>query len=358
MTDAPASRSGRAVPDAPPSPPEEDPWWRTADFDYALPADLIAQHPVAERSGSRLLHVRPDGLADRGFRELPQLLAPGDIMVFNDTRVLKSRLSGRKPSGGRVELLLERVLGPGAARFQLRASHPPHPGGVVELPGDIRATVVARDGRFVDLAFAGAASITDYLDRFGTTPLPPYIQRPADAGDDARYQTVYARKPGAVAAPTAGLHFDDATLAAIDARGVARSFVTLHVGAATFAPVETEDLRTHRMHGERFEIPPATAAAIGAARRQGGRVLAVGTTTLRALEAAADEAGEVASGDAETDLFITSGLSLPRRRPPAHQLPPAALDSAHAGVGVRRRRAHARRLCPRHRGTLSLLQLR
>ncbi|MEP7206324.1 MAG: tRNA preQ1(34) S-adenosylmethionine ribosyltransferase-isomerase QueA, partial [Casimicrobiaceae bacterium] len=282
-------------------------WARTADFDYALPAALVAQHPADERAGSRLLHVHQDALEDRVFRELPALVAPGDVMIFNDTRVLKSRLFGRKPSGGRVELLLERVLGTHAARFQLRASHPPRAGGTIDLPGDVSATVMARDGRFVDLVLTGTASVVDYLEAVAATPLPPYIARSADAEDEARYQTVYARAPGAVAAPTAGLHFDPAMLAALDDLGIERAFVTLHVGSGTFSPVATEDLREHRMHSEWFRIPDSTAAVVRAARARGARVLAVGTTSLRALEAAAQDDGTVTAGDAETCLFIRPG---------------------------------------------------
>src|SRR5581483_5303555 len=236
-----------------------------------------------------------------------RLVSQGDVMVFNDTRVMKSRLAGRKPSGGRVELLLERVLGATRARFQLKASHPPHRGGVVELPGEVRATVVAREGRFVDLELAGVASVHDYLEAHAATPLPPYITHSASAEDDARYQTVYAREPGAVAAPTAGLHFDDAMLAHLDAAGVHRVFVTLHVGAGTFAPVDHEDLGKHRMHSEWYRIPDATAQAVRAAHAQGSKVLAVGTTSLRALEASAQRTGHIAAGEDETDLFITPG---------------------------------------------------
>ncbi len=280
---------------------------RTSDFDFELPPELIAQHPAPVRSGSRLLHVTADALHDLAFSNLPDLLDANDLLVLNDTRVVKSRLIGRKPSGGRVELLLERVLAPDRGRFQLRASHPPRAGGVVELPGDVRATVLARDGRFVDLAFKGVASLTAYLQGHASTPLPPYIAHAAAAEDDERYQTVYAREPGAVAAPTAGLHFDEATLAVLDRKGVQRAWVTLHVGSGTFQPVATEDPFEHRMHAEWFRIPARTAAAVAGVRARGGRVVAVGTTSLRALEAAADENGEVRSGEAETALFITPG---------------------------------------------------
>ncbi|MDQ6620607.1 MAG: tRNA preQ1(34) S-adenosylmethionine ribosyltransferase-isomerase QueA [Pseudomonadota bacterium] len=280
--------------------------WRTSDFDYALPDELIAQHPPAERSGSRLLHVG-DSLRDHLFSELPHLLQSGDLMVFNDTRVLKSRVWGRKTSGGRVELLLERALGPGHARFQLKASHPPAKGAVLELAGNVRAQVLARSGRFVDLEFESVTCVEEYLQAHGSTPLPPYITHTADAIDDERYQTVYAAHPGAVAAPTAGLHFDQAMLGTLENAGVQRAFVTLHVGAGTFAPMDNEDIGEHRMHSERFIIPAATCAAIRATRERGGRVVAVGTTSLRALEASAARAGEVCPGEGETDLFIVPG---------------------------------------------------
>jgi S-adenosylmethionine:tRNA ribosyltransferase-isomerase len=280
---------------------------RLSDFDYALPPELIAQAPAARRRDSRLLHVTPDALADLAFADLPDLVAPGDLMVFNDTRVIRARFFGRRTSGGRVELLLERITGDAQAWVQLRASHPPRPGGVIELTAGARAQVLARDDRFFHLRFEGTGPLEAWLERHGEVPLPPYIAHPADAADAERYQTVYARHPGAVAAPTAGLHFDDAMLAALDARGVARAFVTLHVGAGTFQPVQTEDLAAHRMHSERFHVPADTVAAIARARAAGGRILAVGTTSLRALEAAAGQDGTVRAGDAETDLFILPG---------------------------------------------------
>ena len=281
---------------------------RVSDFDFALPPELIAQTPAPERTASRLLHVAGGTLADLAFADLPGLLAAGDLVVFNDTRVIKSRLHAAKPTGGAVELLLERVLGPHEGVFQLRASHPPRPGGTIDLPGGVTATVVARDGRFFRLRIAGPMSLLDYLDRHGAVPLPPYIARAPDAVDETRYQTVYARHAGAVAAPTAGLHFDAAMLAALGARGVGVAWVTLHVGAGTFAPMQGDDLAAHRMHSEWYRIPAETAAAVAAARRRGGRIVAVGTTTLRALEAAADEHGAIKAGEAETALFITPGF--------------------------------------------------
>jgi S-adenosylmethionine:tRNA ribosyltransferase-isomerase len=281
------------------------------DFDYRLPPELIAQEPAAARSGSRLLHVQHSALADLRFVDLPGLLAAGDLLVFNDTRVVRSRLVGRKPTGGRVELLLERATGALEGIFQLRASHLPHAGSHVELPGGARATVLSRDehdGRFFRLRLEGVSSVLDYLERHGEVPLPPYIARAADAEDANRYQTIYARSAGAVAAPTAGLHFDADMLARLERAGIERAFLTLHVGAGTFQPVETEDLSAHRMHAESYDIPPATADAIAAARARGGRIVAVGTTTLRALESAADENGDVRAGARETRLFVTPGF--------------------------------------------------
>jgi S-adenosylmethionine:tRNA ribosyltransferase-isomerase len=281
---------------------------KLSDFDFELPPELVAQAPAAQRSGSRLLDVAPDGPVDRRFADLPSLLRAGDLAVFNDTRVIRARVHGRKPTGGRVEMLVERILAGDRARVQMRASHLPRPGGSVELPGGARAEVLSRDERFLDLRFHGTGPLVEWLERHGEVPLPPYIAHAAGAEDAERYQTVYAAVPGAVAAPTAGLHFDAATLAALDARGVARATVTLHVGAGTFQPVQCQDLSLHRMHAEWFRVPPATAQAIAAARARGGRVLAVGTTSLRALESSAGEDGGVRAGDAETTLFVTPGF--------------------------------------------------
>jgi S-adenosylmethionine:tRNA ribosyltransferase-isomerase len=281
--------------------------YSTRDFDYSLPRELIAQTPAAERAASRLLHVDGGALADLRFADLPRLVGPSDLLVFNDTRVIKSRLAARRPTGGKVELLLERVTGPAQGLFQLRASHPPRIGGVLELAGGARATVVGRRDRFFELRIDAALPLRDYLERHGAVPLPPYIARAPDVDDEARYQTVYARHEGAVAAPTAGLHFDDALLAALARAGVASAHLTLHVGAGTFQPVQADDLAAHTMHEEWYRIPEATAAAVTAARARGGRVLAVGTTTLRALETAARDDGRVQAGEGDTRLFITPG---------------------------------------------------
>ncbi len=285
------------------------PRYTLSAFDYRLPPELIAQVPAPTRTGSRLLHVDHERLTDHAFADFPRLIASRDLLVFNDTRVIKSRIKATKPTGGQVELLLERITGPRQALFQLRASHPPRIGGVVDLPGHTQAVVIGRRDRFLELRLDGAVLIQDYLERHGEVPLPPYIERAASADDAARYQTVYARHPGAVAAPTAGLHFDEAMLAELADADVAFAHVTLHVGAGTFEPVRSLDLSAHRMHAEWYRIPGATAAAIEAARARGNRVVAVGTTSLRALESAAMEDGRVRAGDAETRLFVTPGYS-------------------------------------------------
>ena len=282
---------------------------KLSDFDYLLPRELIAQVPATERTGSRLLHVDGSALDDLAFTDLPRLVGAGDLLVFNDTRVIKSRLAATKPTGGKVELLLERVLGPREGLFQLRASHAPKVGATLEIRGGARATVIDRHDRFYTLRFEDTASLVEYLDRHGAVPLPPYIERAPGALDEARYQTVYARHAGAVAAPTAGLHFDADLLATLDSAGVCFAYVTLHVGAGTFAPVKDEDLASHTMHAERYRIPAATVAAIDAARERGGRVLAVGTTSARALESAASADGRVRAGESETRLFITPGYA-------------------------------------------------
>ena len=278
-----------------------------ADFDYALPPELIAQFPLPSRTASRLLVADGPRLEDRRFSEITQLLRAGDLLVFNDTRVLHARLYGVKDSGGRVEVLIERPIGRHEALAQIRASHAPWPGSRLILEGALEVGVVAREGAFFLLRFPGPEDLIDLIERYGELPLPPYIQRPPEDADEARYQTVYARSLGSVAAPTAGLHFDAALLDALQAQGVAFAWLTLHVGAGTFQPVRVEDLARHRMHRERYVIPADTARAIGAARAGGGRIVAVGTTSLRALEAAAQE-GEILAGPGETELFILPGF--------------------------------------------------
>ncbi len=280
---------------------------RLADFDYALPPELVAQHPAPERAASRLLHL--DGasgrMRDLAFRDLPDLVAPGDVLVFNDTRVIKARLHGRKDTGGEVEILVERILDASRALAHVRASKTPKAGRQIVLARGGVVEVLGREGELFELLFLDGP-VLDVLEAWGEVPLPPYIAHPAAADDESRYQTVYARVPGAVAAPTAGLHFDPAMLDALRARGAALATLTLHVGAGTFQPVRGEDVSTHVMHSEWYSIPEATVAAIATARAKGGRVLAVGTTSLRALESAA-AGGELAPGSAETRLFIVPG---------------------------------------------------
>ncbi|MBI4985347.1 MAG: tRNA preQ1(34) S-adenosylmethionine ribosyltransferase-isomerase QueA [Rhodocyclales bacterium] len=276
------------------------------DFDYDLPPQLIAQAPLPERTASRLLVMAGAELADRRFAELPELLAPGDLLVMNDTRVLHARLSGRKDSGGQIEVLVERLTGADEVLAQVRASKPPKAGSRLRLEDALDVEVLGRDGEFYQLRFAGDAQ--ELIERHGRLPLPPYIERTAGAADEARYQTVFAREKGSVAAPTAGLHFDEALFARLAARGVETAHVTLHVGAGTFQPVRVHNLAEHRMHRERWHLPQATVDAIAAARARGGRVVAVGTTTLRTLESAA-LAGELNAASGETDLFVTPGFA-------------------------------------------------
>ena len=276
------------------------------DFDYALPAELIAQFPAPERAASRLLRLSGATLSDRRFAELPQLLHPGDVLVFNDTRVIKARLYGVKASGGRIEALVERVTGAHEALVQMRASHAPRPGTRLTFETAIEAEVLERRGDLYLLRFGGDGSVFDLLERHGHLPLPPYITHAGSPEDEARYQTVYARRPGAVAAPTAGLHFDESMLARLRDMGVQLAWLTLHVGAGTFQPVRVNKLAEHRMHSEYYEVPQGTVEAIARARAAGRAVIAIGTTSLRALESAA-RAGALAAGAGETDLFITPG---------------------------------------------------
>ena len=276
------------------------------DFDFALPPDLIAQHPAPERSASRLLDGTGLQPADRIFRELPSLMREGDLLVFNDTRVVKARLFGEKPTGGRLELLIERVLQGREVVAHMKVSKKPPVGTVLAMDGGFTATLLGRwpqeDGALFRLEFS--ADPYEVMERHGHVPLPPYIEHADTADDEKRYQTVFARNPGAVAAPTAALHFDEAVLAALAARGVQQASVTLHVGAGTFQPVKTENIAEHRMHSEWYDVPVATQEAIAATRGRGGRIVAVGTTTVRTLESWAST-GQ-ASGD--TSIFITPGF--------------------------------------------------
>lgn len=291
-----------------------------ADFDFALPPELIAQHPAAERSASRLLDGRSAVPIDRVFRDLPGLLDPGDLLVFNDTRVIKARLLGVKASGGRVEALVERVLPANEVLMHLRASKSPQRGQRIRFARSADDAMSADAASGFDACVLGRAGPEDslfhlrfpsdpqaLLDRFGHVPLPPYITHADDADDERRYQTVFAAKPGAVAAPTAALHFDQPLLGALTARGIGQARITLHVGAGTFQPVRTENLADHRMHSEWFEVGTETVAAVARTCERGGRVVAVGTTTLRALESAA-LGGQLSAGVGDTDIFITPGF--------------------------------------------------
>ncbi len=275
-----------------------------SDFDFDLPQELIAQTPLQQRSASRLLEVGHDRLANRGVADLVDLLSPGDLMVFNDTRVLKARFFGAKESGGKVEVLIERVLDPHTALAQVRSSKSPVAGSRLRLADAFDVTVGPRAGEFFTLSFG--KPVLDLIEQHGRLPLPPYIDHAADALDESRYQTVYAKHPGAVAAPTAGLHFDDALLARLQEKGVRFAYITLHVGAGTFQPVRVDDLREHQMHSEWYHLPAETVAAVQEAKAGGHAVVAVGTTSLRALESASQN-GVVKAGSADTRLFITPG---------------------------------------------------
>src|SRR5687768_6734739 len=264
------------------------------DFDFDLPPELIAQFPAEQRASSRMLHIEGSTgvIRDSMFADLSRYLQAGDVMVFNDTRVIKARLFGVKDTGGRVEVMVERVLDDHHVLALVRASHSPKPGSKLFLADAIDATVGPREYDFYILRFDHESTVLDLLERFGNLPLPPYISRLAGKSDEARYQTVYARQPGAVAAPTAGLHFDESMLAGLAEKGVAIAYVTLHVGSGTFQPVRVEKIADHRMHREIFDVPLETVESLLRAKAGGGRVLAVGTTSLRALEAAAEAAEE------------------------------------------------------------------
>jgi S-adenosylmethionine:tRNA ribosyltransferase-isomerase len=281
---------------------------RTDDFDYVLPQELIAQVPPEHRGESRLLVLNASGPVDARFADLPEWVREGDLMVLNDTRVMKARLFGHKPTGGQVECLVERVLSRDDALVHFRSSHAPRTGGVVLFGGGARLVVLGREDALFHVRLESEVSLTvlEFMEQQGQLPLPPYIERSPNVQDAERYQTVYAREPGAVAAPTAGLHFDVDMLDRLKARGVKFATVTLHVGAGTFQPVRSELVKDHVMHAEWYEIPEETVAAIARTRALGGRVTAIGTTSLRALEAASTS-GTLVSGAGETRLFITPG---------------------------------------------------
>ncbi|MGK6308495.1 tRNA preQ1(34) S-adenosylmethionine ribosyltransferase-isomerase QueA [Variovorax sp. DT-64] len=281
-----------------------------SDFDFDLPPELVAQHPAAERSASRLLDGTASAPADRIFKDLPSLLRAGDLLVFNDTRVVKARLFGEKPTGGKLELLVERVLQDHEVVAHMKVSKKPPIGTVLAMAGGFQAMLLGRwpdeHGPLFRLRFDSPTGEDPYalMARCGHVPLPPYIEHADSQEDERRYQTVFARVPGAVAAPTAALHFDEALLGELEARGVQRASVTLHVGAGTFQPVKTENIAEHQMHAERYEVPEATQHAIADTKARGSRIVAVGTTTVRTLESWATS-GE-ASGD--TRIFITPGF--------------------------------------------------
>lgn len=274
-----------------------------SDFDFSLPENLIAQAPLPGRSESRLLEVGQT-LQDRHFSDIAARLSPGDLLVFNDTRVIRARLFGAKQSGGKIEVLIERITGENLALAHIRASRSPKPGSLLRLADAFDVEVTERQEDCFMLRFP--EKVDTLLEKYGRIPLPPYIAREAESADETRYQTVYAKHPGAVAAPTAGLHFDPALIARIKEKGVNTASLTLHVGAGTFRPVKTEDLSLHRMHAERYRIPAETVSAIRQTRQSGGRIVAVGTTSLRALESASAD-GTLQPGEGETRLFITPG---------------------------------------------------
>ncbi len=277
-----------------------------ADFDFHLPPELIAQAPLATRSSSRLLQVMGAQVVDRSFADILPLLQPGDVLVFNDTRVLNARFRGVKASGGQVEVLVERVMDVTTVLAQVRASKSPKPGMRLRLADAFEVEVGERAGEFFVLHFPTDA--LTLIEQFGSLPLPPYITHTPDEIDAQRYQTVYAKSPGAVAAPTAGLHFDQPLLDALQTKGVQLAWLTLHVGAGTFQPVRTEDLAQHTMHRERYNISPDCVETIRQAQQAGRDIIAVGTTSLRARESAS-RLGQLVAGSDDTDIFITPGFS-------------------------------------------------
>ncbi len=282
---------------------------RTQDFDFYLPDSLIAQHPSSKRSASKLLYLnsQTQHLSDQLFVDLPDYLAAGDLLVFNDTRVIKARLFGVKSTGGQVEVLVERVLDSSHVLAHIRASRAPKAGNILKLAHAFEAKIIGREDDLFQVQFLGDLSVLSLLESYGALPLPPYITHSANAQDDERYQTVYAKHAGAVAAPTAGLHFDETMLNTLRDKGIGMAYVTLHVGAGTFQPVRVDDIKDHKMHSEIYHISAETVSAIEATKSAGGRIIAVGTTSLRALESAALN-GAIMPGSAETAIFITPGF--------------------------------------------------
>ncbi|MBR9883223.1 MAG: tRNA preQ1(34) S-adenosylmethionine ribosyltransferase-isomerase QueA [Oceanospirillales bacterium] len=278
------------------------------DFYFELPDELIARYPLEQRSASRLLCVdgNSGALHHRVFSDILELLDPGDLLVFNDTRVIPARLFGQKQSGGKIELLIERVTGEHEALAHVRSSRSPKPGARLLLEGGLIAQVTGRRENLFELHFEIEGHLVEALERFGHMPLPPYMKREDQSSDRERYQTVYNRKPGAVAAPTAGLHFDQPLLDTLAEKGIETAFVTLHVGAGTFQPVKVDRIEDHHMHAEYIEVPPAVCEAVKATRARGNRVIAVGTTSVRCLESAS-HSGEIEPMYGDTDIFIYPG---------------------------------------------------
>ena len=321
-----------------------------SDFDFDLPTELIAQVPLPERAASRLLKVGDTECEDRVFSELPSFLQAGDVLVFNDTKVLNARFYGVKQSGGKVEVLVERVLDARTVLAQVRASKSPLPGTGLRLADSFDVSVGERSGEFFVLHFPLDA--IELIDSYGQLPLPPYIQHAADTTDAQRYQTVYAKHPGAVAAPTAGLHFDQALLDQLQQQGVLLTWLTLHVGAGTFQPVRTENLAEHQMHSEWYRLPQTTVDIIETAKRSGRNVIAVGTTSMRALESAS-QTGKLVAGSSDTQLFVTPGYQFKTvdRLITNFHLPKSTLMmlvSAFAGVD-RIRHAYSHAIAQRYR---------
>ena len=321
-----------------------------SDFDFELPETLIAQYPLEKRSASRLLVVHDEQLTDSHFHHLIDYLDKDDLLVFNNTRVLKARFFGVKATGGKIEILIERILDNRTALAKIRASKSPKDNSTILIDGQLDVTVQGRQGEFYILRFP--SDIFAILEQYGHLPLPPYIDRAADAYDETRYQTVFAREPGAVAAPTAGLHFDEELLDRLEQKGIRTAYLTLHVGAGTFQPVRSENLSEHKMHTEWYTIPQETVDAVRTAKAAGRKVVAVGTTSLRALESAS-RTGQLVAGSNETNLFITPGY---RFRTVDHlvtnfHLPKSTLlmlVSAFAGY-ERIRKAYAHAIAQRYR---------
>jgi S-adenosylmethionine:tRNA ribosyltransferase-isomerase len=330
---------------------------KLSDFDYHLPDELIAQHPPAERTASRLLHLDGNNgiIHDKVFRNLPSLLQKNDLLVFNNTKVIRARLHGRKQTGGSAEVLIERVLDNNSpasnkALAHIRASKSPKPGSKIIFANSIVATMVQRVEDLFELHFEDGNRVFDVLEKIGETPLPPYITHRADANDESRYQTVYAKHDGSIAAPTAGLHFDEPLLDEIKSLGVATAYVTLHVGAGTFQPVRDDDVSKHVMHRERFNVPPETVRAVAEAKDSGGRVIAVGTTSMRTLEAASEN-GTLIAQQAETQIFIKPGYAFKTvdRLITNFHLPKSTLMMLVAAFAGRENMANAYRHAVEHR---------